>query len=128
MSKLWKSKLQDIYETSVPVIQEDTASVEQIASVDKNEPLDWSGYFDQALDLFLSEDQSSQVRVYTKGQLSPKSSVLLCHHGAGLGGLSFAVLAKEIFSSSQEFSIVAYDCRGHGSFFLKPAEKSIYEE
>jgi protein phosphatase methylesterase 1 len=44
-----------------------------------------------------------------------KGTYLVCHHGAGAGGLSFAALAKEVTEKSAgEMGVLAYDARGHG--------------
>jgi protein phosphatase methylesterase 1 len=46
---------------------------------------------------------------------SKNGTYLVCHHGAGAGGLSFAALAKEIKKKSNgELGVLAFDCRGHG--------------
>jgi protein phosphatase methylesterase 1 len=46
---------------------------------------------------------------------SKTGTYLLCHHGAGSGGLSFAALAKEVKDKSNgELGVLTYDCRGHG--------------
>ncbi|GFZ48458.1 Protein phosphatase methylesterase 1 [Saitozyma sp. JCM 24511] len=44
-----------------------------------------------------------------------KGTYLVCHHGAGAGGLSFAALAKEVTEKSAgEMGVLSYDARGHG--------------
>ena len=44
-----------------------------------------------------------------------KETYLICHHGGGASGLSFAPLAKSITErSGGELGVIAYDCRGHG--------------
>ncbi|WVQ81692.1 protein phosphatase methylesterase 1 [Cryptococcus sp. DSM 104549] len=44
-----------------------------------------------------------------------KGTYLVCHHGAGSGGLSFAPLAKEVTRRSNgELGVLSFDCRGHG--------------
>lgn len=46
-----------------------------------------------------------------------KGTYLVCHHGAGAGGLSFAALAKEVTEKSAgEMGVLAYDARGHGEW------------
>lgn len=41
--------------------------------------------------------------------------MLICYHGAGASGLSFAVLAKEVRERDAELSVLAFDARGHGA-------------
>lgn len=42
---------------------------------------------------------------------------MICHHGAGYSGLSFALFAKEVERlSGGECGVLALDCRGHGTF------------
>lgn len=40
--------------------------------------------------------------------------MLVCHHGAGASGLSFAVLAKEVRDRDRELGVLSFDARGHG--------------
>jgi protein phosphatase methylesterase 1 len=50
------------------------------------------------------------------GTGAKKASVLVCHHGAGSSGTTFAALAKEVQEkSSGELGILAFDARGHGT-------------
>lgn len=60
------------------------------------------------------------------GDLS-QSTVLVCHHGAGFGALSFALLAREVTQRTNgELGVLAYDCRGHGrSVFPEPAARTF---
>jgi protein phosphatase methylesterase 1 len=45
------------------------------------------------------------------------ASLLVCHHGAGSSGTTFAALAKEVHDkSSGELGVLAFDARGHGTF------------
>jgi protein phosphatase methylesterase 1 len=49
-------------------------------------------------------------------QRNKQGSYLLCHHGGGAGGLSFAALAKEVAAKSGgELGVFAFDARGHGA-------------
>ena len=44
-----------------------------------------------------------------------KETYLVCHHGAGASGLSFAALARNVAESGKgELGVLAFDCRGHG--------------
>ncbi|WVW86010.1 hypothetical protein I302_108048 [Kwoniella bestiolae CBS 10118] len=81
-------------------------------------PLSASSFFQQALEVTPSSS-STTFRVYlTPPQISTgkgKGTYLICHHGAGASGLSFAALAKHIRESSNgELGVVSFDCRGHG--------------
>ena len=41
---------------------------------------------------------------------------MVCHHGAGYSGLTFACMAKEVTDMSKgECGVLSYDCRGHGA-------------
>jgi protein phosphatase methylesterase 1 len=42
-------------------------------------------------------------------------TLLVCHHGAGASGLSFAALAKAVRERDPELGVLAYDARGHGA-------------
>ncbi|OCF61135.1 protein phosphatase methylesterase 1 [Kwoniella mangroviensis CBS 10435] len=81
-------------------------------------PLSASSFFQQALEVTPSSS-STTFRVY----LTPpnasngkgKGTYLVCHHGAGASGLSFAALAKHVRESSHgELGVLAFDCRNHG--------------
>ncbi|KAI3623614.1 PPE1 [Malassezia furfur] len=88
-------------------------------------PLESDDCFTTALDVeLLVEGSAAPARVRTYftppgtaqagGDLS-KSTVVVCHHGAGADALSFALLAKEITRRTHgELGILAYDCRAHG--------------
>lgn len=44
------------------------------------------------------------------------NNYLVCHHGAGASGLSFAALAKEVTKRSKgELGVLSFDARGHGT-------------
>lgn len=54
-------------------------------------------------------------RVYYSPPKFEDGTVIICHHGAGYSGLTFACMAKEITDMSKgECGVLAYDCRGHG--------------
>jgi protein phosphatase methylesterase 1 len=43
-------------------------------------------------------------------------SVMVCHHGAGFAGLSFALFAKEVTSLSKgDLGVLSVDARRHGA-------------
>lgn len=55
------------------------------------------------------------VRVYYTPPKFEDGTVIVCHHGAGYSGLSFACMAKEITDMTKgECGVLAYDCCGHG--------------
>jgi len=71
------------------------------------EPLPWSDFFDR------KEKLGGKVPMYIAGE---KGHVFLCMHGAGHSALSFAALAKEL---KVEYTVVAFDFRGHGDHFCE---------
>ncbi|ODO05426.1 protein phosphatase methylesterase 1 [Cryptococcus wingfieldii CBS 7118] len=115
-------------------------------------PLSASGYFDQAIEVqptgspctfrvYLtppSTTTSSNTpsgpnlgpgpagpapKIQTQQQTNPHGTYLICHHGGGSGGLSFAALAKEVKRvSGGEMGVLAFDCRGHGKTRTEPVE------
>jgi protein phosphatase methylesterase 1 len=83
-------------------------------------PLSASAYFEQALEVNPPGNDTT-FRVYLNPAVSTIGSkhgaYLVCHHGGGSSGLSFAALAKEVKAKSGgELGVLAYDCRGHGEF------------
>ncbi|KAK1922072.1 putative structural constituent of ribosome [Papiliotrema laurentii] len=79
-------------------------------------PLSAGDYFDQALEIH-PPGSDTKFRAYTTHAtaVKDKPTVLVCHHGGGASGLSFATLAKQIKQkSSGELGTLTYDCRGHG--------------
>ncbi|ORX40748.1 hypothetical protein BD324DRAFT_654483 [Kockovaella imperatae] len=77
-------------------------------------PLSAAGYFDQALEVE-PPGSDTTFRVYVSEPTTKDKTYLVCHHGAGSGGLSFAALAKYVREESKrELGLVAFDCRGHG--------------
>ncbi|WVF73184.1 hypothetical protein IAT40_008003 [Kwoniella sp. CBS 6097] len=97
-------------------------------------PLSASTFFSQALEVsppsspctfrvYLTPPNPAPAPSTTSTQGSPGSAngsdnngtYLVCHHGGGASGLSFAALAREVKSkSSGEMGVLAFDCRGHG--------------
>lgn len=42
---------------------------------------------------------------------------MICHHGAGYSGLSFACFAKEVYDITRgELGVLAIDARAHGGY------------
>ncbi|CAN6475528.1 unnamed protein product [Victoria cruziana] len=76
-------------------------------SLKKYEPLEWSGYFDNEEDVTIPET-TDVFHVYSAGSDGP---VVLCIHGGGYTGLSFALSASQIKKNAR---VVAMDLRGHG--------------
>ncbi|OCF40785.1 protein phosphatase methylesterase 1 [Kwoniella heveanensis CBS 569] len=96
-------------------------------------PLSASSFFSQALEVSPPSSPCT-FRVYLTPPTSTPSSqqrpggsdsggsgsskngtYLVCHHGGGASGLSFAALAREVKSKSDgEMGVLAFDCRGHG--------------
>ncbi|KAK0556469.1 Protein phosphatase methylesterase 1 [Tilletia horrida] len=52
-------------------------------------------------------------------------TVFVLHHGAGFGGLSYALVAREITRQTKgQVGVLAFDCRGHGRTRVEPPESS----
>jgi pimeloyl-ACP methyl ester carboxylesterase len=48
-----------------------------------------------------------------------RGSVLVCHHGGGSAGTTFACLAKRVHElSGGELGVLAFDARGHGKIYF----------
>jgi protein phosphatase methylesterase 1 len=46
-------------------------------------------------------------------------AVLVCHHGAGYSGLSFAAFAREVRDMTRgELGVLAFDARRHGKDYI----------
>ncbi|KAL6307473.1 protein phosphatase methylesterase [Sparassis latifolia] len=85
------------------------------SSVDHS-PLSAAHFFDQATQVDVP-DSGLDVRVFYTPPKFANGAVMICHHGAGHSGLTFACLAKEITSlSNGECGVLALDCRGHGAW------------
>lgn len=70
-------------------------------------PLPWNQFFDAEIDVPIP-GTSNVFHVYTAGSEGP---VVLCIHGGGYSGLSFALAAARM---KEEVRVVAPDLRGHG--------------
>ncbi|KAG6431939.1 hypothetical protein SASPL_103511 [Salvia splendens] len=81
-------------------------------SSQKYAPLDWSNYFDQEDDVHIP-DSENVFHFYKAGNEGP---VVLCLHGGGYSGLSFALSAKLI---KEKARVVALDLRGHGKSYTE---------
>ncbi|EJT97458.1 protein phosphatase methylesterase [Dacryopinax primogenitus] len=81
-------------------------------------PLSAEGYFDQSLSLLLPSRELDVRLYYTPALIGPEGgngALVVAHHGAGSGALSFASFAREVgVQSKGECGVLAADCRGHG--------------
>ncbi|KAG5638531.1 hypothetical protein H0H81_012031 [Sphagnurus paluster] len=67
--------------------------------------------------------RSLDSRVYYTAPASADGTVMVCHHGAGYSGLTFACFAKEIVEMTRgECGVLAVDARRHGKT-LSTSEK-----
>ncbi|KAK4684656.1 protein phosphatase methylesterase 1, partial [Tremellales sp. Uapishka_1] len=80
-------------------------------------PLSAADYFAQALQV-QPPSSDTTFRVYltpSSPTAGGKETYLICHHGGGASGLSFAMLAKEVEERSKgELGVLSFDARGHG--------------
>lgn len=85
-------------------------------------PISASEFFEQAIEVS-PPGSDATFRVYLT---PPKKGnyYLVCHHGAGASGLSFAALAKEVTQRSRgELGVLSFDARGHGALLVRRADK-----
>ncbi|KAI0656429.1 protein phosphatase methylesterase [Cubamyces menziesii] len=93
-------------------------------------PISAQGFFEQAMQVNVPASDLD-FRVYYTAPKFEDGTVIICHHGAGHSGLTFACMAKEITDMSKgECGVLAYDCRGHGktkhlSSPENPAEENL---
>ncbi|KAF7424568.1 carboxyl methyl esterase activity protein [Pleurotus ostreatus] len=77
-------------------------------------PISAEGLFDSAAQVQV-EARGLDVRVYYTPPKFADGTVMVCHHGAGYSGLSFACFAKEIADMTRgECGVLAFDARRHG--------------
>lgn len=87
-------------------------------------PISASGFFETALQVAVP-DRGIESRVYYTPPKTSDGTVIICHHGAGYSGLSFACFAKEVTDMTRgECGILALDARRHG-MFSKHKTKSV---
>jgi len=80
----------------------------------KFEPISASAFFEQAAQVAVPQS-GLDVRIYHTPAKYNDGTVMVCHHGAGYTGLSFACFAKEVTEQSRgECGILAMDARRHG--------------
>ncbi|KAL1922184.1 uncharacterized protein VTP21DRAFT_9723 [Calcarisporiella thermophila] len=77
-------------------------------------PLSWEGHFDECEDLQIPGTQDIFRFYRVRGKIS--DPLYIFHHGAGHSALSFGLVSLHMKQMAPEggFSILAYDCRGHG--------------
>ncbi|KAF8177078.1 Alpha/Beta hydrolase protein [Mycena galopus ATCC 62051] len=77
-------------------------------------PISGADYFSEALQVAVPARQLD-CRVYYTPPKTSGGTVLVCHHGAGYAGLSFACLAKELVGMSRgQVGVLSADARRHG--------------
>ncbi|KAI5450636.1 Protein phosphatase methylesterase 1 [Naganishia albida] len=98
-------------------------------------PISPASYFTQALEIdppsrnitfraYYTPSSISSDAAQTTGKRS-RGSVLVCHHGGGLAGTTFACLAKSVRECSRgELGVLAFDARDHGKTRTDPEEDS----
>lgn len=66
------------------------------------------------------------IRTYYTPPKFADGTVMVCHHGAGWTGLSFACFAREIVTLSKgECGVLALDARGHGRELTRKVEEKL---
>ncbi|KAH9481836.1 Protein phosphatase methylesterase 1 [Psilocybe cubensis] len=77
-------------------------------------PISASGFFQEALQVDIP-DRKLDCRLYYTPPKFKDGTVMVCHHGAGYSGLSFACFAKEVTEMTKgECGILSLDARRHG--------------
>lgn len=78
-------------------------------------PISAEGYFSSAAQVAVPS-RNLDARVYYTPPAFADGTVLVCHHGAGYSGLSFACFAREVGSMTRgECGVLALDARRHGA-------------
>ena len=80
----------------------------------------WQEYFEEELFLetTLPNERKAIYHTYVSRPKSAEAPLIICHHGAGSTGLSFALFAKELQRALPKVGIMSIDARGHGSTVL----------
>ncbi|KAK2462963.1 hypothetical protein APHAL10511_005015 [Amanita phalloides] len=77
-------------------------------------PISGSSFFDSASQVAVPS-RGLDFRVYYTPPKYANGTIMICHHGAGYGGLSFACMAMEIKDLSKgECGVLSPDARRHG--------------
>ncbi|KAH8118086.1 protein phosphatase methylesterase [Phellopilus nigrolimitatus] len=120
---------------SLPSMPPPRSSVQSLGTRQRREPnpdyapISAEGYFDQAVEVAVPSSGLSFRVYYSPPTVSTiaKGTVMVCHHGAGYSGLSFACFAKEIKTMANgECGVLALDARRHGK--TKPIDDTISDE
>jgi protein phosphatase methylesterase 1 len=78
-------------------------------------PISASSYFSQALSVSLPSSSLVSRVYYTPPTSEGRGTVIVCVHGAGYSGLSWARFAKCVEEKGDaSVGVLAYDVRGHG--------------
>ena len=77
----------------------------------------WHDYFSEELYLktTLPDGRNAVYHVYVSRPKTAEAPLIVCHHGAGSTGLSFALFAKEMQKALPRVGIMSINARGHGS-------------
>lgn len=129
-----KSKLSSMPPPEQPLVEEptdtyedDSSSASSMSSTGTIIPtstqrpaptIHWSDYFAQEFYLERPASPTSnhaKFHVYLTPPTTPKSNLLVLHHGAGSSALSFALFAKEVRKQMPDVGILAVEARDHGS-------------
>jgi protein phosphatase methylesterase 1 len=84
------------------------------------EPISGASYFSEAVQVDVSASKLDVRVYYTPPQTTGRSagSIMICHHGAGFGGLSFALFSENVkILSDGELGVLSIDARRHGAHF-----------
>ncbi|GLB44809.1 putative demethylates proteins that have been reversibly carboxymethylated [Lyophyllum shimeji] len=77
-------------------------------------PISAASFFAEAVQVSVPS-RGLDCRVYYTPPASPDGTVMVCHHGAGYSGLTFACFAKEVTEMTKcECGVLALDARRHG--------------
>ncbi|KAF8193448.1 Alpha/Beta hydrolase protein [Pholiota molesta] len=80
----------------------------------KFSPISASGFFAEALQVAI-ESRNLDCRIYYTPPKFKDGTVMVCHHGAGYSGISFACFAKEVTEMSKgDCGVLSLDARRHG--------------
>jgi len=79
-------------------------------------PISAAGYFEEAVQVAVPS-RHLDCRVYYTSPKVKNGTVMICHHGAGYSGLTFACFAKEVTDMTKgECGVLALDARRHGIY------------
>jgi protein phosphatase methylesterase 1 len=81
-------------------------------------PISGAPYFSEAVQVNVPASKLDVRVYYTPPQTTDGSpgSLMVCHHGAGFAGLSFALFAKQVTSMTKgELGVLSIDARRHGA-------------